>query len=249
MAMLLESEAQAIEVRDMLENGESFTELAGELTLENFSKKKEGDLDWRPEGILTVLALSSTLDEKAFELRVGELSQPVYDEEKVKDVGYWLIKVLEREEDTNRTHVQAILLGDKEKAYAVRNELEAGEDFAKVSFENTEANEKGGDFGWVTPGNRSTAFDEFVFNNETELGVVSEPIRDEETTTVGGYWLIKVVDIDDDKEITEEDRALLKAQAFNDWVADLRENGEVDDGYLSDDKKLWAVEQVLSSLN
>jgi hypothetical protein len=60
--------------------------------------------------------------------------------------------------------------------------------------------------------------------------------------------LIKVVDVDDDKEITEEDRAVLIARAYNDWVADLWENSEVDDSYLDYDKKLWAVERVLSDL-
>jgi len=247
MAMLLESENQAIEVRANLESGEDFTELAGELSLENFSKKKEGDLDWRPKGILPIFLGSSFPEEQVFELEVGELSQPIYDEEKVKDVGYWLIEVLERKEDTDEAHVRAILLGSEKEAQEVRNKLEAGEDFATVSFEYTQAYEKGGDFGWLTPGRGSPAFDEFVFNTETELNMVSEPIRDEETTTEGGYWLLKVVDIDDNKEITDEDRDLLKAKAYNDWVSELWDNNEVDDSYLDDEKKLWAIERVLGS--
>ncbi len=245
LAMLLESESQAVEVRAMLESGEDFIELAGELTLENFSKKKSGDLDWRPKGILPIFLGSSFPEEQVFELEAGELSQPIYEEEKVKDVGYWLIEVLERKEDTDEAHVRAILLGDKEEAQEVKNKLEAGEDFATVSFEHTQTYEKGGDFGWLTPGIGSSAFDEFVFNAETELNMVSEPIRDEETSTEGGYWLIKVVGIDDDKEITDEDRDLLKATAYNDWVSEQWDKGEVDDSYLDYDKKLWAVERVI----
>ncbi len=101
MAMFLESESQAIEVRARLESGEDFIELAGELSLENFSKKKEGDLGWRPKGSLPVFLGSTFPEEQVFELEVGELSQPIYDEEKVKDVGYWLIEVLQRKEESD----------------------------------------------------------------------------------------------------------------------------------------------------
>ena len=41
MAMFLESEAQAVEVRSRLEVGENFTEVAGELSLESKTKEAE----------------------------------------------------------------------------------------------------------------------------------------------------------------------------------------------------------------
>ena len=38
----------------------------------------------------------------------------------------------------------------------------------------------------------SAAFDEYVFDPETQLSAISDPIRDDTVTTKGGYWLVKV---------------------------------------------------------
>jgi len=254
MAMLLESESQAIEVRARLESGEDFAELAGELSLEGISKNKEGDLGWHPKHILTALLGTSIPDEYAFGCEVGELSQPLYDETITKRVGYWLIKVLEREEESGEAHVQAILLGSEEEAQDVRARLEASEDFDKDFAElagelsqHDASRESGGDLGWLTPGTMCPAFDEFVFDAEIELGMLSEPIRDDTVITKGGYWLLKVVDEDEDRQIEDDDRVLLKGKFLNEWVWGLWDNAEIDDSYLDSEWKTWAVERAIGS--
>jgi len=246
LAMFLESESQASEVRDRLEAGEDFTQLAGELSLDDTSKEREGDFGWRPEGILPLLLENSIVDEYAFTTEVEALSQPIYDETKIKVVGYWLIKVLERDKEAGGANVKIMLLGSEQEANEVRARLEAGEDFATLAGElslHGTSKADGGDFG-VSEGMMSEAFEEFVFN--AELDVLSQPIRDDTESTLGGYWLVEVTDIDDNRQIADEDRGLLKGEALNEWVAGLLDNPDNKvESYLDEGKKLFAISHVL----
>jgi len=214
MAMLLESESQATEVKLRLEGGESFAELAGELSLEGFSREESGDLDWRPEGILTILLGTSLIDDYAFSSEVDVLSQPIHDEERIKSVGYWIAKVLEREMEPEEADVQGILLGSEEEAWEVRDRLETGEDFGELAqeFSQHESKDDDGDLGWLTPGEAGPAFDEFVFNPEIELEIVSEPIFDDNISTEGGYWLIKVLERKEKEEKADVQVILLGSE-------------------------------------
>jgi len=245
LAMFLESERQATEVRARLEAGEDFTELAGELSLDSISKTEKGDLGWRPEAILTGLLNTSIVDEYAFDAEVGALSLPVYDEAKSKSVGYWLLKVLEREEDS--AQVQGILLGSEEEAQRVRARLEAGEDFTALVEEFSQHGESkvsGGSLGSLTPGG-VPAFDEFVFDPEVELETISEPIRDETVGSIGGYWLIEVLDKDDNRQIEEDDRNSLKDTAYEEWVASLWDDPATKiESYLDEGKVAYAIGKV-----
>ncbi|MFQ6121566.1 MAG: peptidylprolyl isomerase [Dehalococcoidales bacterium] len=246
MAMLLESEQQASEVKARLENGESFTELAGELSLDYLSKANQGDFGWHPKNILNDL-LSPIIVEYAFNSEVGVLSQPIYDEEISKEVGYWLVRVLDRNEE--EAHIQAMLLGSEEEAEEVRGRLEAGEDFATLAkefslLEGVEENE--GEYE-ISPGMISPFIDDFAFDPKIELGTLSQPIRDETTITKGGYWLVKVVDKDEDRPIEDDDRELLKVRALDEWLSSLWDDpeNEIDDSYLDAQKKAWAIEQAM----
>ena len=248
MAMFLESESQAQEVRARLEAGEDFTELADELSLDGLSEK--GDLGWQSKDVLTILLGTPILSEHAFSAEVGALSQPIYDEDKTKGIGYWLIEVLEREEDEEEASVQAMILESEEEAWEVRAKLEAGEDFATLSeeFSQLAVAEKGGFLGLVTPGMMTSAFDEAVFDAKLEPGTLSEPVKDEAIITRGGYWLLKVLDKADNRQIEEADRDLLKAKALSDWVSALWDNSEnIVESYLDDEKKAWAIERTLKS--
>ena len=230
MAMLLESDSQATEVRLRLEEGgEDFAELAGELSLESLFSEENGDLGWRPEGVLTILLGTSVIDEYAFNSEVDVLSQPLYDEERIKGVGYWLIKVLERKEKTEKAEVLGILLGSEEEALGVKDRLEAGEDFGELANElsqHYESKENDGDLGWLTPGEAGLTFDEFVFNSEIELGVVSEPIFDDAILTEGGYWIIKVLDREEKPEEAKVLGILLGSEEEALGVRDRLEAGE-----------------------
>ena len=250
MAMLLESESQATEVRARLNGGEDFGELAGELSLDEVSRDKKGDLGWHPKEIIAELLATSVPGEQAFSADVAVLSQPIYDEEVIKNAGYWLVKVIERDQETGEAFIKAILLGSEEQAQQVKSRLEAGENFTALAAELSQdkgSKENGGELGWLTEGMMGSDFDEFVFNPEVELNTLSEPISDEMAWTQGGYWLIKVLDRDDNREVEESDRSWLKTKALNEWVSSLWDNpnNEVDDSYLDEEKKAWALERAL----
>jgi len=255
MAMLLESESSAAEIRDRLEEGEDFMELAAEYSLDSQLETYQGNYSWHPEEVLEeLLTASSKPVEYAFLPDVvGELSQPLHDEGVYKSLGYWLIEVLERDEEGEQVHVQGILLGNEEEAQEVRAKLEDGADFAEIAVEYSQypaVESNKGDLRWIAKGDRGSSFDEFAFNPDIELGTLSEPVRDETAYTQGGYWLVKVIDENDDMPITAEDREIMKSKAMNEWADSLFDNPEyvIDEGNLDEEKKAWALERARKEL-
>ena len=178
------------------------------------------------------------------------LSQPIYDETNTKDVGYWLVKILDRQPEPEQVHVQAILLGSEEETQEVKARLGAGEDFATLAEELSQheaTRESGGDFDWlspedVMPGSTLAAWADIF---EWETGVISEPIRDDTVITTGGYWLLEVLAKEDDKQVSDDDRELLKAKALDDWVLSLwYDDGNEVNSYLTDEMREWAIEKA-----
>ncbi len=247
MAMFLESESQATEIRARVQTGEDFAELAGGLSLESFSKDKKGDLGWHPEDVLAELLATSMPGEYAFGSEVEVLSQSIYDETKTKSVGYWLVEISDRQQEPEQVYVQAILLGSEEEARDVNARLEDGEDFtalAKEFSQHEATKESGGDFSWLSLEDvaQSSAFAAWADIFELETGVVSEPIRDDTAVTTGGYWLIKVLGKEDNKQISDDDRNLLKARALDEWVLSLWYYYEDEIyNYLTDEMREWAI--------
>jgi parvulin-like peptidyl-prolyl isomerase len=246
MAMLLESEAQAKEIRARLEGGESFAELAEELSLDPLSKSKQGDLGWHPREILSEW-LSAPIVDYIFSAEVGVLSPPIYDEEVTKSLGYWVVRVVERNEE-EEARIQLMLLGSEALAEEIISRLEAGEDFGTLAKEFSQlkgVEENEGEYE-IGPGMTSPLVDAFVFDPETEPQTLSQPLRDSDVTTEGGYWLIKVVAEDKERKLDKDDRDLLKAKAFNEWLSSLWDDpqNQVDDSYLDLEKKSWALQQA-----
>ena len=250
MAMFLESENQTAEVRTRLENGEDFGELAGELSLESLSQTENGDLGWHPYGILSEMMGLSIPEYYAFTSEVGVLSQPLYDEARTKSVGYWLVKVLDIDEEDEEVQVQVMLLGSEQEVQEVMAKLEGGEDFATLAEELSQhdaSKEKGGDLGWLASDEINPVYQDFVLN--AELEALSEPIKDEAVVTKGGYWLVKVLDKEDNRQIEDSDRDMLKAKALDEWVSSLWDNPENEvESYLDDEKKAWAIAEAMKNI-
>jgi parvulin-like peptidyl-prolyl isomerase len=250
MAMFLESEAQANEIIAKIEAGESFTDLAAELSLDTVTKEAEGDLGWLPQGVLPLKVDSEVLEENAFSLEVGTLSPPIPEETKEKSVGYWLIEVISIDDSVEpvEAQVRRMLLGSEQEALDIRARLEAGEDFAELATEfslDTTSSAEGGEIT-VSPDGTTTAFDEHVFDEDVELGVLSQPIRDTEGSSQGGYWLIEVTESEANREIDDENRLVLKNDALNNWLEGLRDNPDnVINNYLDEERLNWAVQYVL----
>jgi len=249
MAMFLESESQAVSTRARLAEGEDFATLASEVSLYDASQNGDGDFGWHPQDILTDWFGLSIVDDYAFSAEAGALSQPLFDEERTKDVGYWLAEVLERDSDKTGElyHVQVMLLGSEAEAQDIRALLEGGEDFANLAKEYSQhsaSKEDGGDLGWLATDDIQENLKDFILNSEA--GTLSEPVRDEMSVTKGGYWLVKVVAKEDSRSISDEDRDFLKNKALSDWITSLSDDPEDKvESYLDSDKKAWAVDKAL----
>jgi peptidyl-prolyl cis-trans isomerase D len=86
--ILVADEATANNVRQRLLNGEDFTKVASEVSIDTGTKNKSGDLGWFGKG-----AMVPEFEAAAFSQKVGEISQPVKSQ-----FGYHIIQVLAHEE-------------------------------------------------------------------------------------------------------------------------------------------------------
>lgn len=80
--ILVKKQSEAIAVLERLKNGESFANLARELSVDRGSGKKGGDLGLFGRGVMV-----KAFEDAAFKLNKGEISQPVKTE-----FGYHIIK-------------------------------------------------------------------------------------------------------------------------------------------------------------
>jgi len=83
--ILLYNESDAISISNQLEGGADFDAMAARV-----DPKTRGELSWFPRGYL----LEPAIEEAAFSMAVGEVSEVIQ-----TDVGYHILKVLERDED------------------------------------------------------------------------------------------------------------------------------------------------------
>jgi parvulin-like peptidyl-prolyl isomerase len=86
--ILVETEEEAQDIRERIEAGEDFADLAAEVSLDTGSGAQGGDLGFVPQGRFV-----PTIDEAVFSLPIGELSEPIE-----SDFGWHLVEVFEREE-------------------------------------------------------------------------------------------------------------------------------------------------------
>jgi parvulin-like peptidyl-prolyl isomerase len=233
--MFVESQEVTSELIAEIEAGGNFTVLAEEFSC---NSTVEGDLGWLPEELMPNTLIANA----AFNLTVGEISQPIYDETAIKDVGYWLIEVTDKQAE--KIKARAMLLGSEAEAERVKAELVSGNFSALAgNYSQHESKTKGGKLDGLKRGDMgSTAFDQVAFN--ITVNKVSEPVKDTSVQTTGGYWLVKVVDRGD-HTLEEAVRNELIDNHFNAWRQEWTENSTIET-YLEADKISWAVNKVLA---
>ena len=194
-----------------------------------------GNLGWRPGARLpTVFA------EAVRGMKVGEVS-PVLR----SAAGFHIVKLLERRSHdepsvVDQTHARHILIrvnevtseaDAKAKIDRLKDRLESGAKFVDLAKLNSEdpSSAKGGDLGWINPGDVVPAFEEAM--NKLPLNQVSAPVR-----TPFGWHLIEVQerrkqDVTADRERMQAQLAIRQRkseEAFQDWVRQTRDRAYVE---------------------
>jgi len=235
-AMLVEGQEVATELIAEIEAGGNFTTLAEEFSC---NSSVEGDLGWLPEELMPNTLIANA----AFNLTPGEISQPIYDKTAIKDLGYWLIEVTDKQDE--EINVLVMLLGSEAEAEVVKAELATG-NFSSLAekYSQHESKTKGGKIDGLKRGDMgSEAFDEVAFN--LTVNEVSEPVKDESVHTTGGYWLVKVIDRGD-RELEEVVTKEMIDKHFNDSLEEWKKNSIIENLLDDKEKREWAVMKVLA---
>jgi peptidyl-prolyl cis-trans isomerase SurA len=194
-----------------------------------------GNLGWRSGARLpTIFA------ETARNMKVGEVS-PVLR----SAAGFHIVKLIDKRSHNepavvNQTHARHILIrvneitsesDAKAKIERLKDRLDSGAKFdelAKLNSEDSTA-AKGGDLGWLNPGDTVPAFEEAM--NRLAVKQVSGPVR-----TSFGWHLIEVLERRKQDVTAERERAQAQLairqrksdEAFDDWVRQTRDRAYVE---------------------
>lgn len=152
---------------------------------------KGGDLGWRKQAQLPSLFADAVID-----LELGEVSDPIKSAS-----GFHIIQIADKRGGSTmmvlQTKVSHILVmpneirSDKDSKARIRQvykKLDNGADFEELAKEYSDdpgSAAKGGDLGWVNPGDMVPAFDRIM--SEIEPGVLSQPFKSK-----FGWHILKV---------------------------------------------------------
>jgi len=199
----------ALKVRGEAENGGNINELAGRYSDDPSAKVNKGDL-----GYFTSLQMVQPFEDAAYNLQVGQLSDPV-----LSSFGYHIIQVQDRQPNPGEVRVSHILVRfdpedptQEENArrkisdiYAeIQNESTNWEDIVKTFSEDPATNQRGGVLPWFGVGNMIPEFEMAAFTL-AEIGEVSPPLK-----TQYGYHILRLEEkkpIDSYEEMEESIRS------------------------------------------
>ena len=194
-----------------------------------------GDLGWRPASDLPTMFGDALL-----RLEVGEITEPIRSAS-----GFHLVKLIDKRDSerqmvrqTRARHV-LIALDELTDDTAARRQLSAlrerivnGEDFgeiARIHSDDSGSAPKGGDLGWIDPGNTVPVFERAM--DSLEPGGLSRPFRSQ-----FGWHIVQVLErrVRDDTEAARRAEALrvLRARKIEEnmrtWVRRVRDEAYVE---------------------
>lgn len=234
--MFVESQEVADEVMTSIESGGNFTALVEEYSV---NPRIEGDLGWLPVELMP----DPLIGEIAFGLEPGEVGKPACNESVNKYVGYWLIEVTDKKDEEIKA--RGLLLGSEVEAEQVKAELAElpKEDFVLLAQKSQhDSRFQGGELGWLEKGDmRSETFDAVAFN--MTLNEVSDPVKDESVQTVGGCWVVQV--LDKGEHVVEDNiKSSLADNLFTAWLDEWTENSTIEN-LIDEQKEMWAIARIL----
>lgn len=230
-----EAKRKADEVRDSLLAGANFEE-AALVYSQGQEALKGGALGWKKAGQLPVLFLDALE-----RLQPGDISEVLR-----SPVGFHILKLNdrqagERSAPVTQTHARQILMRPSEiqSVSDIRTRLEGlrerallGDDFADLARAHSEdagSAVRGGDLGWVMPGQTVPEFEKAM--NELEPGEISQPVE-----SPFGVHLIQVLerrvqDISDERDrnaARQQIHARKADEQYEQWLRRLRDEAYVE---------------------
>ena len=249
-AMLLENESVAQEAIARLQAGESFGQVAEALSKIPGSKIVNGDLGWVTSREADLKVDSTKFGDMVLGANTGVLSNPLYDDTVTKTFGYWVIKVVEKNDATDTTsaviHIQGILMGNEQVANDVIDKLNAGADIDELAQEYSELSggaDSGAELGWMTETQDAGDF-QVLF--DLPLNEISMPISDNQTETKGGYWVFNILEKDDDRALTTNQKNTLVDDFMNRCSAELEKDPKYNvESLLTEEMRVSAINEAV----
>lgn len=228
------AEDKAKRLVERLRGGADFAEVAARES-DGRNALEGGDLGWFEMG-----AVPSLVSDLAYTLAEGEVSEPLR-----SPSGFHIIRMREIKaatpEDVTQTRARHILIRTNEivsdadarqRLLQLRERIIGGEDFAtlaRANSDDTGSALKGGELGWVDPGNTVPEFEEQM--NTMAIGATSEPFK-----SPFGWHILQVEERR--QQSANEDILRLKArealqrrkaeEATEEWLRQLRDEAYVE---------------------
>jgi peptidyl-prolyl cis-trans isomerase SurA len=230
--------ARAQEIMSKIRAGEDFAKLA--LTYSDGSEgAKGGSVGWREVGKIPPDFVAATA-----KLKVGEVTDIIRGAN-----GFHIVKLVDQRTTAKvkeaatvqQTRARHILIKvspivpaaeARRRLVDIKNRIESKtstfEDEAKANSGDGSAS-KGGDLGWIYPGDTVPQFEEAM--NKLELNIISDPVE-----TQFGYHLIQVVERKTDDVSKERKRAAARQvlrerkseEALQNWLREIRDSAYVE---------------------
>ena len=227
--------SKANSVHAKLNNGADFTQMAiAESSGQN--ALSGGDLGWRKAGQLPTLFADMITD-----MKVGNITQPIR-----SPSGFHIVKLLDRRSKEQRhlvqqTRARHILIQPsplqsnaevRQLLETLLSRIENGEDFATLAKANSTDKgtaDKGGDLGWVNPGQTVPRFEAAM--NKLKAGEISQPFQSK-----FGWHILQVLErrnhdsTDDYRKLMafKEIKQRKTEEATENWLRRIRDESYVD---------------------
>ena len=225
---------KAVSIDDQAKAGRDFAQLAATYSESN-DAMQGGDLGFRPLDSLPQVMSSAIAN-----LKPGQVSDVVR-----SPSGFHIVKLIARKGGSalpqiQQTHARHILIKvteitseseARQKINMVHGRLRSGEDFAALAklYSQDGSAQKGGDLGWLYPGDTVPAFDQAM--NALKIGEISNPVQSQ-----FGFHIIQVLerrttDVSQERQRQRATMALRQRkleEANQEWVRQVRDRAYVE---------------------
>lgn len=244
LAMFVESQSQLDSIKAQVDAGADFGQLAKDNSLESTTQGDGGALGSHADGVFDYIVDTKGLDDAIFNQPIGTWGV-FNDTSKTKSVGYWIVKITDRNADNSQVRLSGMLLPSMDEALSVKARVDAGEDFTALAQQYSQnwSDTAKDDLGWIKS-DSTAVYEAFAFSTDNAVGSVSPVVKDMSASTKGGYWLFKPLGTVT-QDLSSDDKTSLSNKAFNAWLAALQaDTSNKITNSLDDAKKKFASTQA-----